>query len=719
MSDYQNLPVRLVDLGINVRDANDTIQQWVKLDNVDPAQEGSISTRPGRSLLFDTAENANVHTIRRVGANTLLFGVGTKLYRNVALLSSGWSGVALRPVSLAPDLVSIVWTYVSDGVKARKVNEAGLDYKWGITAPVVAASFSASATAGNLDSSVAGATVYDWRFIYYSTASGAKSNPSPTANGVAVVGKKGSIALTASTDPQVDQIRVFRRGGANGGTTWRFSFSTPNITATLEDNNADSTIALNEALELDNDVPFTSVDSGGNTLLEVPLPYISDPFLGKYLLACGDVNRPGYVYWTNPGTPDQHSPGNNLQVTSPLEPLVGVFIYSTQPFVWSRDNLYFLDFGGPNAIPTFTSRLTPCGAGIVGPNAYAVSDLIYFVSPDGIYFTNGQNPAESITENSLRPLFHGLSVADFLPIDFSKADSIGLECAGETLHFTYKDTGGTLRKLEWHKIYRRWKSSSSQAMTVVSTYEDENQARRRIFFGAADGKIYEQDFAATQDGTSSILVNVRTGSHDFGSPQTLKEFGNIIVDCDPQGGTISLTPYLDAETRALSTQTITGSGRQKVPLSLGDAFGYSLATNWSWTGPGKIFQFDILYRVDEEAIKHWEFPPTTHGMSGWQQARDAYITLRSGANVTLTVEVDGVTYTYTVPSTGGFKLKQYVQLRPVRGKIFRYSLDSTSAFRIYGDECEIRVKPWNMGLGYKLVSPFSRSGLGLNGVADG
>lgn len=720
MSDYQNQSFRLADIGLNLREVSDVLGpgQWVRLDNIDPAQEGSISTRPGRTLLFTTPGTGNVHTIKRIGDDTLLFGVGTELYRDVTLISTGWSGEPLSVVPMSPDLVSSVWTYIGDTAKVRKVNPSGTEYKWGITAPTNVAAFVASTAFGHLDSSVAGAIVYDWRYIYYSTASGAKSNPSPTVNGIAVVGKKGEVTVTASADAQVDQIWIYRRGGTNTQ-TWRFSFSTANSSGVVVDNNFDSAIALNDAIELDNDVPFTSLDSSGNVTSEVPLPYLAGPFVGKYIIACGDPARPGHVYWTNPGAPDTASPANNVQVTSHREPLLGVFIYSSQPYTWTRDSLYVLDFGGPNALPTFTPRLTPCGDGIVGPHAYTVCDVIYFVSKDGVYMTDGQTPAISISEDTLRPLFYGISVSNFKPIDFTQPDEIHLDVAGEVLYLSYIDTDGGMQLLSYHKLYKRWKMESSDEYFVASIYEDENQSERKIYIGDTTARIFQIDPSALTDNGVAIQANARTGGYDFGAPQTMKEIGNIIVDCDPQGGTIYLTPYTDGEVTTLGTQAITGNGRQKIPLSLSDTFCYQMAWDWAWTGQAKIFQFDILYRLDEEVIKHWEFPPTTHGYSGWTQVRDAYFTIRSSAAITLTIEVDGVADTYTIPSTSNAKMKSYVQLQPRKGKIFRYSLDSTAGFRIYGQECEVRIKPWTMQLGYKLVSPFSPKSLGINGVQDG
>lgn len=711
MSDYRNLTYRLLDIGLNLTLTNDKVSEgkWLALTNVNATQEGGVGTRDGRSILITTPVVGAVHTIKRIGTTTLLVGVAGSIFRNGTLLGTGFSGRPLFPIPTRPPLSSTTWTYIADGTQLKKVRDDGTFWKWGITAPTNAATLTAVGS-GNLDSSVAGAIVYDWRYTYYSTATGSESNPSPTVGGIAAIAKQGQISVTASIDPQIDQIRIYRRGGANGGDAWRFTVSSGNVSGTVTDNNADSSIALNNKLLLDNDVPFTSVDSAGNTLVEVPLPYAAGPFVGKYILATGDPNRPGYVYWTNSERPDSAAVSNNVQVTNPQEPLVGVLVFSALAYTFSREDLYLLDFGGPNALPVFTPRRTPTGLGAVGPRAFCVGDMIYFVNRRGVYSTDGQSAPKGLSEDAIRPLFQGQTIGSFSPIDFTQSDAIRLCYTGELLHFFYIDTLGVTKHLTYSLVYQRWKDVVVNGLSTSIAYQDENQASTRVLFGESDGNVYLSDPSVTTDNGGPIGVNVRTGQNDFQAPQTYKEFGNIILDADPQGGTITITPLLNYEVSFLPSFTASGTGRQKFTFSLSDTFAYALGFNLSWTGPAKIFQFDILWRMDEESITHWEVPPGANGFVGWQHIRDAYIVLRSSAPTTFTLEVDGVPYTYSIPSTSGLKVKNYVQLSASKGKLFRYSLDSSLPFRVYGDDCEIRSKSWNTKFGYQLSSPFVKLG---------
>ena len=201
----------------------------------------------------------------------------------------------------------------------------------------------------------------------------------------------------------------------------------------------------------------------------------------------------------------------------------------------------------------------------------------------------------------------------------------------------------------------------------------------------------------------------------MGMPHTLKEYGNLILDVDPKGNTITVTPYINAEQTALAAQTVTGTGRQKFSLSLSDTFSYSIAIDLAWSGSTSpiIYQMDLLWRPDEEVVQHWEFPETTHGLVGWQHLRDGYLTVRSGATLTFTITVDGTALTpvfINSSNTSGAKRKVYFQMPPHKGKVFKYEINSSAGFRLYGDECEVRAKPWITSLGYSLVTPFAQAG---------
>jgi hypothetical protein len=728
LSDYQSTTFRAVQLGLQIRDANDKVSEgnWVRLENVRSTQEAQLDTREGLILVNDDDPFGPFHSIRRLSTLVRVWGVGPRLHRDAfgtyvnPLTGTEFTGFSGNPLSLVPfqgNDSRAPWMFVGDTATLRKAGAGANNqfYQWGVDPPVVAVTAAPFGAAGNLNSSVAGAIPYEWRYTYRSSTTGAESNPSPAmAFGVSVVNQQAGLTGAGSTDPQVDQIRWWRRGGTLTGAEYRLvgtSINTSGAGVFFDDNTADSALVLQEILSFDKWRPFQSVDSTG-AQARVNLPYLAS-FAGKYILGCGDPNRPGYLYWTNPGDPDSASTSNNVQITSQAEALTAVFVYDGQPFCWTKDNLYPIQFG--QDIVTFRGQLSSCGRGCAAPWAYtADGPQIFFLSQDGIYATDGQSPAVSLTEGSLRPIFNGLSVGNFTPVDYTAQEELRMWFAGQKLHFVYKDTLGDRQHLTWHSAYNRWELNTyfpgaiNNAPTTV--YEDEGRSSSVVYLGFSSGFLYQLEPNAISDAGSPIVANVRTGSYDFGAPQALKEFGNLIVDADPQGGTITVTPYINAEETALPALLCTGTGRQKFTFGLDDVYAYSLALDYAWSGPGTIYQAEVLHRQDEERIVHWEFPATTFGLSGWIQLRDGYIDLLSDAPVSITVQADNVTWgPYTIPSTGGTRLKIYFQTDAIKAKVFRISLNSAQPFRLYGEDCELRVKPWNTDLGYALMSPFRPS----------
>jgi hypothetical protein len=717
LSDYKNTSWRFVDAGLNLRDSPDLVREskWIRLANVGTPQEGEISQRAGTDQFAFTDPTTPVNAIRRLDDNTLVIGHGARISTQVAtLVPSGMSGSPLSIVPFKPIGASETWAYIGDTARMLKVHADGSVFQWGIDAPTTGTTLVIDG-AGELDTTVADASVYDWIVTYASTRTGAEGNGSPPST-FSASGSAFAVLVSAapSTDPQVDEVRFYRRGGTLFD-DYRLSGTAVNnpalATITYRDARADSEILFSTTLPRTKFRPFPSVDSNGVTSYGTQVPYIAGPAFGRYIFAVGDSLRPGYVYWTNSEDPDTADVFNNVQVTSPAEPLVAVKLYNGIPFVFSRDNCYAMDPGLQS--DQFQGRKTSLGRGTVGPFAVAVGPQMFVCSNDGIYRTTGDDQGVSITEDSLRPLFHGFVVEDYVPIDFANPVFIRLFYAGQDLHFLYRDINGGRQHLVWSSIYERWQASVEGSIVHTTVYGDENSAEGTVFFGGLDGGVYERNTNAASDAGASILVHARTGFNDMGIPQTLKEYGNIIVDCKPDGVPITITPFYNNIYQAQAPLIIVGTDRAKFTFPLPDVYAYSIALDIDWTTQfGKrpeIYQFDVLWREDEEKLKHWEFPSTSHGMSGWLSIRDLYLGMRLTVDATLTIQVDDINYSYIIPHTSGFRRKIYVPLRPTKGKMFRYVIDCPEIFSLYGEDCEVRVKSWNTNLGYQLVSPFTKA----------
>jgi hypothetical protein len=613
---------------------------------------------------------------------------------------------------------------------------------------------------------------YRWVYTYYNSRTGSESNPCDEM-AVEVVNIQPSVnnsggqsvkltGFTKPTDPQVDRLRVYRYGG--GLNEYILEQEVPWDTTEFISYRPDFEIASNPILSFENDVPFTTKIpkedaedvptnyvqepsefgiTGPVSLFETPMGRSWGPFSGSYLFALGDPYRPSVVYWTNYGNPDGCSSLNEVQVTSTSEPLQNGFVFGGNSFVWTKDNLYSLDWGGPTAVPTFVPREVPMGMGLSSPEAFAVGTQgVYFLSKDGIYVTDCSSFAESITNDSLKPIFLGQTVgvgdADagdtpyLYPLNWDPEwlSETYMTVAAQELHFVYWDTQFQRVHLVYDILHKRWQKFRPANDKYTSfVYADINSSKYRVYVALNDGFVYIIDDTLEEGDQVSLIdyvlevpftCEVRTGAGDMGMPLTHKEFGVVMLDIAPFEKQITVKPLYDNETQT-GTSFIFGNGfqseRQTLTFSLEDHYAKNISLDFVWLGKAILFQAIPLVRMDEEEILHWEHPETSMGISGWKHIRDLYLGLRSTDNSVLTVRVDGVDYSYVIPGTAGERRKVYVPLEPVKGKMFRFFLNAWLAefedpevlksfnpsenptngtpFRLYSDDTYLFVKGWH------------------------
>lgn len=126
-----------------------------------------------------------VHSLRRLNDLTpagpvdgyiYVGGAGTKLYKNSVQIDGGYSGNPLSLVPFRPNASVQPWMYVGDSNKMSKVRSDGTCYKMGIAEPQTAPTVSFVGGGTGVE------TIY-YRYIYRSSETGAKSNPSPESIG--------------------------------------------------------------------------------------------------------------------------------------------------------------------------------------------------------------------------------------------------------------------------------------------------------------------------------------------------------------------------------------------------------------------------------------------------------------------------------------------------------------------------------------------------------
>jgi hypothetical protein len=159
---------------------------------ISPLSRFSIRSRFGSVRLYIL----NAHTIYRF-ANAWYSGVSTAVYKAAASLKTGLSGARLSFLSMAPTAGVKAFLFCAGGGELFKIDEDDNVTKWGISTPGNGPGL-ADGGAGDLADGT-----YQYKLTFYNSISGHRSNPSPDAEGVALLlhceGVDGAVIFTDSS----------------------------------------------------------------------------------------------------------------------------------------------------------------------------------------------------------------------------------------------------------------------------------------------------------------------------------------------------------------------------------------------------------------------------------------------------------------------------------------------------------------------------------------
>ncbi len=431
------------------------------------------------------------------------------------------------------------------------------------------------------DTSEPGSSQYDYRTTNYDPRTGAESNGSDTlAASLWVDAVRQSVTITPSgvpTDPALRQ-GFYRRGGSLGENWYFLGFNTTNGGA-FTDTLTDLAIATATTLPVDHFQPVATVTSTGATVLAQPLPILFGPFDDGTVCGLGDPYRPGHLYACLAGQID-HWPstgGYAVEVCSPSEELMNGAVVGGAGFVLSRERGYTVHTsltGGTGIVVTPTN----CVPGLAARWGFCVgSGGIYYVARDGIRVTNGGDSV--LLSDAIWPLFHNRPAAQAnygVPIDFTHPEAIRLSLYDTDLWFLYQDVEGTRQCLIFSLTFRYWRSYTF-AKPVAVAYADETQNEQdaqgnlQLLLGSTTGSVYT--YAGVTDDGTPIAWFLRTGAWHWNLPREEKLLGDVTVEADLRGTTLTAQLRLNNETVINTAQAVTGAaagGRTRYTF---DAFG--------------------------------------------------------------------------------------------------------------------------------------------------
>lgn len=569
--------------------------------------------------------------------------------------SKGWSAINAIRLSL---------TLISGGVVTIDINSFTI---WGGYAP-------------DINPDVAGAP-FLYRFRYRSSVTGAASNWSPeTRSGLLSLRSNAVITCTASTAPEIDLIDIQRWGGlltswANVGTVlnssavftdttdvdtalgavsdsvsdinfqpWLIAQSPKTGTATttsgtlLKDSGTNFNTSWTKGTGITVGGLYTTIrrvistsvlevenciGNGTSVAWQIPEPFIAGQPLpcmwvapNGWFFACGDTTNPGRLYFSSQNNPDSTQDTYFIEVTSPSEPLQNGFSYNSRNYVFSSEKLYEVI---EIAQGQFLARETPTGKGLMYKWAFCVGPVIWFLSKDGIYETDG-GVAKAVTFDQLYSFFPvegtiGSAANGFFPPNMTTGNITvsGITADASTffrlcyedsfMHFYYPDTNNRMRALTYALglyspdggkpgWYPDVFNPGGTNTGILFGYSEEGDGVHSLLLGGADtttGKLYTYG-GATDNGTA-IPWHFRQASWDANDRRADKLFGDFIVDADPGGGTINVAAGINnyVSTTTLSSTTMTGSGRTQKVFDINSGNGVeakNLAIDLSGTGVG-------------------------------------------------------------------------------------------------------------------------------------
>lgn len=445
------------------------------------------------------------------------------------------------------------------------------------------------------DSVQPGSQRFDYIYRHYDPRTGARGNFAPfqaedfhldaMRRAVEVTPKRYDSSLPDSS-PGTMRQEFFRRGGTlveqynyvgrNGGDGF-----------VLSDSVSDATAEVSGRAVFDNYQPVPTTNADGTVVKGEPLPSIWGPIAGV-VMGCGDKYRPGTAWWCKPDEPDHWTPFNRVDVCAASEELLVGHDLQGQAFVFSRARLYSLT---PSVTPvgvTFAPRPTACNKGPITRWASCVTPYgIAFAAYDGVYLTTGASPI-SLSDDDVWPLFNrdGQGANGYLPVDFAHPKRIRLAYHDNELWLGFRDTAG---RMQWwifyfsFKIWRHYRFEPPDDREVVAAFSEDgsggfhapveiaeleesefmsmvaiaplvpagsttvtdmpDEPRPVLILSDDRGRAYTHE--GYSDDGEEIAWTLDTAALNQGMVRETKQYGDVVLDADRQGESITVEALVD------------------------------------------------------------------------------------------------------------------------------------------------------------------------------
>jgi hypothetical protein len=408
---------------------------------------------------------------------------------------------------------------------------------------------------------------------------------------------------------------------------------------------------------------------------------------GQIWLA-GDPNNPHLLYYSNPGYPENFSPANYIQVSSPSDPIMAVINFRGSLLVATLTTWYIVSPGSPPiAQPTGSKH------GLVANFGWCQTEnAVWFRSCDGIrLFSGSDGPYQSLPIEWVFQQGGNAQIQSLSPIPFASSSNPALDqlaFRNNKVYINYLGQDGNWHQLKYHTIYKRFEDAlpSSLLGPAIYTETDLNILLIAEFVNVGgvtpgwaiaqwDTNQSDSDDAGWAAGGSGLVVSPiaiapQTPYFDQGKPNNQKQYNVLTVDANTNGQPLTIFLLFDDGATSLNLGTITSTIRTKFQLQVNAGLGQQ-AYRVSWKLTGSITTAPILYQVDihyavlAEQRSSFDSYWLKFGSEESKIGKQLYLDYTSTGIVTVNVYTDGSLipyYTFTLPANPS-RLQSVVRTR--------------------------------------------------------
>lgn len=348
--------------------------------NLRTDRNGVVYLRDGSSKFNSSAISAINLLVEQSGYR---YSLGADIYKDETLIKSGlssndWSAIKYNAYNDTTQQI-----FALNGLDRKRIDGSNVN-EWGIESPQSAPSITIGAGSGLTGT-------YNVRYTYIRKVGQVvvtESNPSDEGIPVALTDDKLSISWTASTDPQVTHVRIYR------------------------------TVADGEIYYFDQDVAVGSTsilsDTSDDDLNTQIVDNHNRPPLGTFTFGPAydgtcfiiDGNK---LYYCLPKQPEYWPEDYYVEISPPQFPGQCGCFYNGQAYVLTKTRIYYIQGTGATTFFPLPMESKTGAQGRFG--ALPIEGHgIFHTGPDGIYlFSNGD---KKVTEDRFEPIFRGEDIND-------------------------------------------------------------------------------------------------------------------------------------------------------------------------------------------------------------------------------------------------------------------------------------------------------------------